>query len=700
MGGPSLVPDEESNGSDLSNEKKRIAQETDNQIRQIRYDQHFSQTARDRLHYVSEPQLIMTENLRESLVGDIPPRKVGDDLEQWIPIRWYMFLNAFPIIATSMGPFANLCSCVSIADVWRRRFVDGVQHLPKDEPWVYTINAVSLASGCIANLALFLEFSQTVRMTPLEIIAVGGYYFSAISLLVLIVVCQFVYYSSGEYQRFQGYWFGAIASALYFIGAFLLTANDIAHLRGMKLESKRLTQMQKRIIILNVILMVWLGMGGAVFAFLTDNTFGSGVYFCLGVCLTVAYGDIVPINNLGRALIIPYAWIGVLLIGLTIAAIVNAYKEVDGISLVYRRIESKRYKLYQKLKEQQSGNTPKEVFGMMRNICMQQKSKTEGRAVIIMIFVFIFFWLVGSMVFSFTEPAWSYFDAIYFSGLSFVANGFGDYTPTSPGSRAFFCIWAIAALPMMTSLISGLNDKVFQRVISWFDEFTNLCLSGLNRMGIRDSRLITLRRRRWDRAKSGKKNLNVAEEAEKVARNGASAIDDSGDEEQDDDVQAEGSTGDEDSREDSRDTSRSPLEPYDLHTRVRAGGGNAPIPLGLRRPSRTSAVQRLFLQWPEKVEEMPSGSMRARRMMVLATRIREFTYQLSRDPEVKYEYEDWRNIMELTNLDIDLQCPEFWLSNQTPLRAPITEPTFFLLTCLTALEQDIIAYAREERGQE
>lgn len=666
------------------------------------YSQDFSQTALQRLHYLTRPELIVTENLRESLAGDIPPRKLGDDLEEWIPVRWFMFLNTFPIIATSMGPFANLCSLVAIADVWRRNMT--TMELPKDLPWVYAINAVSLASGCFANVALFLQFSQTVSFVPLEIIAVFGYYFAAFSLLTLIVITQFVYFGSGEYQRFQGYWFGAIACGLYFFGAILLTVNDIALLRGMKLQSKSLTQMQKRIIILNVLLMVWIALGGAVFGFLTNNVFGSGVYFALSVCLTVAYGDIVPINNLGRALIIPYAWIGVMLIGLTIAAIVNAFKEIDGISMVYRRIESRRTRLYSKLAQSPDSEklTPKQTFEMMRHIAARQQSHSEVRTIFTSILVFSVFWLIGSLVFSYTETTWSYFDAIYFSGLSFVTNGFGDFTPKSPGGRAFYTAWAMFALPMITSLISALNDKVFQRVIQWFDDFASTLVNLVNRMGIRNKRMLRLRQLRKvhgihvmhvtpahkmeQEIHEMEKQVPGDEQGEHLNPQDADAMD----HDQDNDITTICTNA--------TDASFEKYKVYDFQTRARVGGADAPSPLGYRRSSRKSTVQRLFADWPEKLENIPAGQVRARRMMVLTSRIREFAYQSVRDPDVTYGYDDWNSIMELTNLDLNLQTASFWISEKTPLRAPIKEPTFFLLTCLTALQQDIIALAKEEHA--
>lgn len=74
--------------------------------------------------------------------------------------------------------------------------------------------------------------------------------------------------------------------------------------------------------------------------------------------------------------------------------------------------------------------------------------------------LFIVFWMIGSAVFMATE-GWSFFGAFYFCFVFFSTIGYGaEYAATSQGGRAFFTIWALAGIGIMSVLFSVVGDTL------------------------------------------------------------------------------------------------------------------------------------------------------------------------------------------------------------------------------------------------
>ena len=59
-------------------------------------------------------------------------------------------------------------------------------------------------------------------------------------------------------------------------------------------------------------------------------------------------------------------------------------------------------------------------------------------------------------------------EALYFSYVSLLTIGYGDYTPHSNAGKAFFVLWSLLAVPSLTILISNMGDTI----VKWFSDFT------------------------------------------------------------------------------------------------------------------------------------------------------------------------------------------------------------------------------------
>ncbi|ANB14855.1 Tok1p [Sugiyamaella lignohabitans] len=430
--------------------------------------------SQNELNYIAmTPVELVVENLRESMMSDVPIHQLEVEPENWANVGWYMLSSSAPIIAASIGPLGNLCSTASVADTWRATVTEPVRY-PADFAWIYALNGLSLLLGCMSNLSLYMNFTGLINHRLSQTISIGGWYIASMILLGLIIASKYVYFDDDSVRAYDGFWFGVVACILYFIGATLLLINEIGRRLKRSVVPLSITHMQSRLMFLNVIFIVWIGFGGGIFtAMIQGLTFGDAMYFCMGVCLTVAAGDILPKTHLSRTIIIFYAYIGVFLIGLSVASISAAIVESNGTALVYRRIEQARKKKYEKLVAENKFETlkPEDAFHILRRIHRREISNANNQLAFKALLLYAAFLLIGAMAFSLIE-GWSYFEGIYFCGLLFVANSFGDFTPKSPGGRTFFVVWAIGAVPMMTILISSLSSTIFTFITEEGDRFT------------------------------------------------------------------------------------------------------------------------------------------------------------------------------------------------------------------------------------
>ena len=65
----------------------------------------------------------------------------------------------------------------------------------------------------------------------------------------------------------------------------------------------------------------WLAGGAAVFSKVLGVSYANALYFCDVTVLTIGFGDITPIDDVGRGLIFPYSVIGIIFLGLMINSI-------------------------------------------------------------------------------------------------------------------------------------------------------------------------------------------------------------------------------------------------------------------------------------------------------------------------------------------------------------------------------------------
>jgi potassium channel subfamily K len=337
------------------------------------------------------------------------------------------------------------------------------------------INAVSLAIGVLANLALLLGLANRLSFTISQPVTIAGWYISSILLLVIVGLTPSHLHINTEYSFAQPFVYACLALALYFALASLLVFTTYYAKRGHYSPdfSETLTLPQRTLMAQSTCFIVYLLCGAAVFSHIEGWRLVDGSYWATITLLTIGYGDIVPVTHLGRSLIIPYAIAGIVMLGLVAGSVG---------SLVLDRAQQKmsaRWTLRERERLESHTTQPhaddaterekeRREFNIMRRIQSRAQLKHRWTLLAISAFALMTFWLVDAAIFygtentanSFQTSPWSYFDAIYFMFISLVTIGYGDFTVRSEIGRPLFVFWGLLAIPTMTILIASMGATV------------------------------------------------------------------------------------------------------------------------------------------------------------------------------------------------------------------------------------------------
>lgn len=357
----------------------------------------------------------------------------------------------------------NLASIISIADRWR---MDSLTHktIP-DAWWVLFLNSLALALGCLANIVMYLHGKLWIARSSSLTITIVCYMGSVVLYASLLGACEYQYFGKDhvDVTRTSGYWEAACAISLYFSAAVAMSLHMI-YFRERKLNTT-ISERQHRLMTLCIIYTGWIAIGAASFEAKTmlDISYVESVYYVVVSYLTLGYGDVVPNNDLGRALTIPFIYVGIILGGLVSIAVFQATLESargKNLDAVIQR--GRRELLKEWHASERSGNlhrSDEESFQQMRALVKKSQLRHVVLHATLAFAWLVVFWLLGALIFMATE-GWSYFIAFYMCAISLVGVGYGDYVPKSSGGRAIFIHWAMMALPTMSATVSSLTSLI------------------------------------------------------------------------------------------------------------------------------------------------------------------------------------------------------------------------------------------------
>lgn len=417
-------------------------------------------TEEDSINFVYPPQHVLHAN---RFTIDMLMRSPGTSLFSF----WFTVSTFTPTILACLGPLANMISIAAIVDPWRLSSDD--THVVHDKSWVLAINIFSLVVGFAANILLVLNFTGKIKYTFAQVGSILMWLFASATLAVdLFLVWKRNYFAG--YDRSGGYFFGCFTCGIYFVCFLLLLINYSGYLLKEYDETFILDESQRGLMIHTVMLGVWLVVGAGMFSRLIGPVpYSLSMYFCSITVLTIGLGDVVPLTNVARALSLAFTFFGVLELGLVIAWLRQFILSNIGPTLFWHRLEKARKRLLKSLAEKNIVLTGKQSFEVMTRLRIQCELQERVVSIISTLASYLVFWLMGALVFCRAEK-WTYFNATYFCFLCLLTTGYGDLAPKTSLGRSFFVIWALAAIPMMTILISSVGDALFA-IATHLDDF-------------------------------------------------------------------------------------------------------------------------------------------------------------------------------------------------------------------------------------
>ncbi|KAK2752686.1 Potassium channel [Arachnomyces sp. PD_36] len=402
------------------------------------------------------------------------------------PTRWWMTSTAFPLLAGTFGPMANAFSICSLTQNWRYEVHPGAGMVDvKDDKWVIAVNAVSLTFALISNFSLLLNMARRLPFSIAQPITIVGWYLSSLLLLALVSVISYQIDTPANdgRQLTQAYYYAIIAAAVYFVISSLMVVTVYGAYKGHYSQEFSLTTSQRTLMLQTISFMVYLLGGSAIFAHVENWRYLDALYWADFTLLTIGIGDFAPATSVGRGLLFPYAFGGILVLGLVVGSIRSLMIERGEKKMIARITEKTRKSVIRKVTTSDrkksdltlvpsDGNTESEFrrreqeFHLMRRINHVAARKRKWFSLIIPVIAWLMLWFLGALAFwkSESDKGWSYFDSIYFSYTSLLTIGYGDISPSSMWGKPFFVFWSMLAVPTLTILISSMGDTLVKGV--------------------------------------------------------------------------------------------------------------------------------------------------------------------------------------------------------------------------------------------
>lgn len=416
------------------------------------------------------------------------------------------------MIAGTLGPVASAFSICALVRPWRQRYPPGsdiqTAEYINDPEWLLAINGIQLVIALGANLSLLLNMTKRLRFTVAQPVTIIGWYISVLLLIILEAVAakHLILEPSDEHVWSQAFFYGIYAAILYFVVASLMVVTFWGAYTGHYDKDFQLTPSQRTLMLQTISFLMYLLVGALVFSKIEGWNYLDTVYWADVTLFTVGFGDFHPLTTLGRALLLPYALIGVISLGLVIGSIRSLLLDRGKSRIDARMIEMKRRRILKRMtmkgndgilqpiaespsrdtspqKRDDAGLTEFErrekEFNLMRKIQHQSARRRRWVAMGTSTSVWLVLWLVGAVVFQVSEEPyqhWSYFDGVYLCFVSLTTIGFGDITPISNPGKSFFVFWSLLALPTMTILISNAGDTVVKGIRDATDQIATITI--------------------------------------------------------------------------------------------------------------------------------------------------------------------------------------------------------------------------------
>ncbi|QPG75249.1 hypothetical protein FOA43_002599 [Brettanomyces nanus] len=397
-------------------------------------------------------------------------------------VFWFMLSSYFPLISGCIGPLSNMMSLFAIACAWKTKEDDSSDEIYSESPdeyWVYLLNGISVLLALISNFFLILNFRKKVRYTVSQVVSVSGWFLGSVILMALVIAYHAFFYQNhldDDYILGYGFYFAIVTVCLHFLNFVLLFLNEMGFLLKKYQPVFNINDVQKSLIFQSLALSIWLITGSAMCMKLFDASFGFSLYYCIISIVTIGEQQDVPANSTAEGLTTVWILIGLVVFGLIVASVFDTVIDFSRSTLYWHRLATTKRVQLELKRGTIVGN--QEAYQFMRGVDDMADISQKIHSLVTSSIVFSVIFLFGALGFCLIEH-WSYSKACYFCFCCLMTLGCGGLIPVTVGGRVLFCVWALASIPSMTTLVSSLSGLIFSRLkkindIDMYDIFFNI----------------------------------------------------------------------------------------------------------------------------------------------------------------------------------------------------------------------------------
>ncbi|KFD68783.1 hypothetical protein M514_02743 [Trichuris suis] len=206
-------------------------------------------------------------------------------------------------------------------------------------------------------------------------------------------------------------------------------------------------------------------------------SFAAALFFVLTTLTTIGYGDIVPVTREGRVFCLCYCIIGIPLVLVTTANVAKFMSA--GVYFLYVKYLLLREKLFRALKHlkqryvHMNGEAPKVSIEADQMLLQSLETLEYVRlSAPVILLIIVGYAALGGMLISRIE-AWNFFDSFYFSLVSILTVGFGDFVPSQKRFIIISMIYVFVGLLITTMCIDTVGVQYVQRIHQFGRRITN-----------------------------------------------------------------------------------------------------------------------------------------------------------------------------------------------------------------------------------
>jgi potassium channel subfamily K len=326
-------------------------------------------------------------------------------------------------------------------------------------------NAVCLSSGFISNATTFFFTWSKLSF----IVCTAGLLVQFGILIGLLVAIHFLASFDkvpGDSHFTQAYYYAIISAALSATTLFYVTSYGAVLIKVYHSRPLTVGSTASNLYRQSIALIAYLLLGAAIFAHIENWSFLDAVFWADFTLLTIGLGgELTPKTSLGRALLLPYAIGGIVLIALLVVSVPKLLRDARSRQTDHLiDISRKRLEKQLMITNGTSASLGDEnVFNLVRRIPRNVQRRYSLKTCAFSVIATIILLLGGASVFHVaeTDQTWTYPVSAYFAYGSLLTIGYGDFIPNSDASKSFFVVWSLLSVPILTIFIHDSIDAVY-----------------------------------------------------------------------------------------------------------------------------------------------------------------------------------------------------------------------------------------------